>query len=149
VETGIGTVNALSAIGLNALSYSTLQSQGEAGGGGGGGHEDNTFQTAWKLEQWDLPCPDNYTSNSSGIYKALQSINIKTEMKSVATYLNEPYLACLQQILSPEKTSLGLSASMRTLAMLWEIEEVLSAEDGTSLRRIYDNLYSRDKWMET
>ncbi|KAK6503054.1 Serine/threonine-protein kinase tel1 [Arthrobotrys musiformis] len=148
-ETGIGTVNALSAIGLNALSFSTLQSQGEAGGGGGGGHEDNTFQTAWKLEQWDLPCPDSYTSNSSGIYKALQSINIKTEMKSVATYLNEPYLACLQQVLSPEKTSLGLSASMRTLAMLWEIEEVLSAEDGTSLRRIYDNLYSRDKWMET
>ncbi|KAK6361624.1 Serine/threonine-protein kinase tel1 [Orbilia blumenaviensis] len=148
-ETGIGTVNALSAIGLNALSFSTLQSQGEAGGGGGGGHEDNTFQTAWKLEQWDLPCPDSYTSNSSGIYKALQSINLKTEMKAVATYLNEPYLACLQQVLSPEKTSLGLSASMRTLAMLWEIEEVLSAEDGTSLRRIYDNLYSRDKWMET
>ncbi|KAK6351146.1 Serine/threonine-protein kinase tel1 [Orbilia javanica] len=147
-ETGIGTVNALSAIGLNALSFSTLQSQGEAGGGGGG-HEDNTFQTAWKLEQWDLPCPDSYTSNSSGIYKALQSINIKTEMKSAAKYLNEPYLACLQQVLSPEKTSLGLSASMRTLAMLWEIEEVLSAEDGTSLRRIYENLYSRDKWMET
>ncbi|KAF3157996.1 Serine/threonine-protein kinase tel1 [Orbilia oligospora] len=148
-ETGVGTVNALSAIGLNALSFSTLQSQGEAGGAGAGGHEDNTFQTAWKLEQWDLPCPDSYTSNSSGIYKALQSINIKTEMKAVATYLNEPYLACLQQVLSPEKTSLGLSASMRTLAMLWEIEEVLSAEDGTSLRRIYDNLYSRDKWMET
>ncbi|KAK6521124.1 Serine/threonine-protein kinase tel1 [Arthrobotrys conoides] len=147
-ETGVGTVNALSAIGLNALSFSTLQSQGEVGGGGGG-HEDNTFQTAWKLEQWDLPCPDSYTSNSSGIYKALQSINIKTEMKAVATYLNEPYLACLQQVLSPEKTSLGLSDSMRTLAMLWEIEEVLSAEDGTSLRKIYDNLYSRDKWMET
>ncbi|KAK6536529.1 Serine/threonine-protein kinase tel1 [Arthrobotrys megalospora] len=148
-ETGIGTVNALSAIGLNALSFSTLQSQGEAGGGGAGGHEDNTFQTAWKLEQWDLPCPDSYKSNSSGIYKALQSINIKTEMKAVATYLNEPYLACLQQVLSPEKTSLGLSDSMRTLAMLWEIEEVLSAEDGTSIRRVYDNLYSRDKWMET
>ncbi|EPS44547.1 hypothetical protein H072_1478 [Dactylellina haptotyla CBS 200.50] len=144
-ETAIGTVNALSAIGLNALSYSTLQSQGE----GSGQHEDNTFKTAWKLEQWDLPCPANCTSSSSEIYRALQSLNLKTDLKSVSTSLNEPYLACLQQVLSPEKTSLGLSANMRTLAMLWEIEEVLSAEDGTSLRKIYENLYIRDKWMET
>ncbi|KAF3908596.1 hypothetical protein ABW21_db0209793 [Orbilia brochopaga] len=144
VETALGTVNALSAIGLNALSYSTLQTQGDSGQ-----HTDNTLQTAWKLEQWDLPCPTNYSSNSSEIYQALQTVNLKKDMKSVANCLNEPYLACLNQVLSTEKTSLGLSASMRTLAMLWEIEEVLSAEDGTSLRRIYETLYSRDKWMET
>ncbi|EWC48158.1 hypothetical protein DRE_02262 [Drechslerella stenobrocha 248] len=143
-ESALGTVNALSAIGLNALSYSTLQSQGD-----GGQHTDNTLQTAWKLEQWDLPAPTSYTSNSSGIYQALQTVNLKPDIKSVATCLNEPYLACLKQVLSPEKASIGLSESMRTLAMLWEIEEVLSAEDGPSLRKVYDTLFSRDQWMET
>ncbi|KAK6533509.1 Serine/threonine-protein kinase tel1 [Orbilia ellipsospora] len=144
-ETASGTVNALSAIGLNALSYSTLQSQG----GGSGQHEDNTFKTAWKLEQWDLPCPTSCNSNSGELYRALQLINIKPDIKPVTNNLNQPYLACLQRVLSPEKTSLRLSANMRTLAMLWEIEEVLSADDGTSLRKVYEHLYSRDKWMET
>ncbi|RVD89026.1 uncharacterized protein DFL_000050 [Arthrobotrys flagrans] len=137
-DPGVGTRNALNVIGLNALSFNNSHFQGTT-----------DFQTAWKLEQWDIPCTNSYSINSIGIYKALQSINTQPEIKLVATYLNEPYRACLQHILSPISKRSMFSPCMRTLAMLWETEEVLSATDDTSLHRIYENLYARDKWMET
>jgi len=140
-----GVVHALNAIGLNALSYSTLQN------GTDNTEEilDNMLQSAWKLEQWDLPCPPTHRSPTAAIYKALQSVNVCVDAFKIESSIDISMTDMMHDITSVKQSGQALAVNMRTLAILTEMEEILMSTDLTNLKEVSRNLISRNKWMET
>ncbi|KAL7272152.1 Serine/threonine-protein kinase tel1 [Rhizina undulata] len=138
-----GIVDAFNTLGLNGLSHSFLQN-----GVAANVSLDNMFRSAWKLEQWDLSCPKSCDTRSATIYRALQSVNNdKVDSHSIPSYVDSPMLDVMHQIVAGKQTGHSLGASMRTLAVLTEMEEILISEGTSQLEEVWERLQSRTSWM--
>ncbi|KAF8475673.1 hypothetical protein BDZ91DRAFT_649584 [Kalaharituber pfeilii] len=142
----IGAINALNILGLNGLSHSFLQ--GGILGFGDEGTSENGYESAWKLEQWNLPCPVAYNGRAPIVYRALQSINNTVSTQNFQAQLDTSFLDVMKQITSGKQTSRSLRANIRTLAMLTEVEEVLSSENSVQLQEVWGRLERRIPWMK-
>ncbi|CAZ83818.1 unnamed protein product [Tuber melanosporum] len=140
-----GVVDAFNTLGMNGLSHAFLQS-----GTAADASEDtldNMFRSAWKLEQWDLPCPSSCTTRSATIYRALQSVNNNLDMRAIPSQLDSSFFGVMRQITAGKQTGHSLGASMRTLAMLTEMEEVLVSKETGELEQVWERLQNRNSWM--
>jgi len=140
-----GVVDAFNTLGMNGLSHAFLQS-----GTAADASEDtldNMFRSAWKLEQWDLPCPSSCATRSATIYRALQSVNNNVDMRAVPSQLDSSFFDVMCHITAGKQTGHSLGASMRTLAMLTEMEEVLVSRETEELEQVWERLQNRNSWM--
>jgi ataxia telangiectasia mutated family protein len=147
-DQSLGIIDSFNTLGMNGLSHSFLQN-GTFASKTSGKTLDNTYRSAWKLEQWDLPCPSSYNTRSASIYRALQTINNTIDTKPVPQHADPHFLGVMKQITAGTQTGHTLGEGMRTLAMLTEMEEVLISRDPDQLEEVWDRLQSRSKWMET
>jgi ataxia telangiectasia mutated family protein len=147
-EESLGVINALNALGMNGLSHSFLQG-GSFAASASGKTVDNTYRSAWKLEQWDLPCPTTYDTRSASIYRALQSVNNTMDSRSISSHVDPPFLDVMKRMVSGTQTGHTLCEGMRTLAMLTEMEEVLVSNNPPQLDEAWERLQCRNIWMET
>ncbi|KAI5811100.1 hypothetical protein DFH27DRAFT_8872 [Peziza echinospora] len=145
-ESGIGVIESLNNLGLNGLSYSFLQ--GNTSGFGNEANLENIYESAWKLEQWNIPCPSSYTGQGATVYRALQSINNNINTNNLSVRLDPPLLDIMKQITAGKQTGHSLGASIRTLAMLTEVEEVLSSESPVQVKEVWKRFDSRTSWMK-
>ncbi|RPB23770.1 hypothetical protein L211DRAFT_786209 [Terfezia boudieri ATCC MYA-4762] len=145
-DASVGTVGAFNTLGLYGLSHFFLQ-----GGFWGFGNEstlENVYESAWKLEQWDLPCPATYTGRQSLVYRALQRINNTVNAQDLSSDLDSSILEVMKQLTTGKQTGLSLGASVRTLAMLTEVEEVLTSKNSVQLQEAWRRLDVRTPWMK-
>ncbi|KAI5846484.1 hypothetical protein DFP73DRAFT_546051 [Morchella snyderi] len=137
-----GLVDAFNAIGMNGLSHYFLQS-----GVAPASTTDNMFRSAWKLEQWDLPCPSSCNTRSAIVYRTLQSVNNSVDTRAIPSHLDSSFLELMLQITTGKQTGHSLGANMRTLAMLTEMEEILVSKEADQLEKVWDRLQERESWM--
>ena len=145
-DASFGAVGAFNTLGLYGLSHSFLQ-----GGFLGFGNEstlENVYESAWKLEQWDLPCPMTYTGRQPLVYRALQKINNTVNAQDLSSDLDSSILEVMKQLTTGKQTGLSLGASIRTLAMLTEVEEVLTSKNSVQLQEAWRRLNLRTPWMK-
>lgn len=137
-----GLVDAFNSIGMNGLSHYFLQS-----GVAPASTTDNMFRSAWKLEQWDLPCPSSCNTRSAIVYRTLQSVNNGVDTRAIPSHLDSSFLELMLQITTEKQTGHSLGANMRTFAMLTEMEEILVSKEADQLEKVWDRLQERENWM--
>jgi ataxia telangiectasia mutated family protein len=147
-DESLGIIDSFNTLGMNGLSHSFLQN-GTFTSSSSGRNLDNIYRSAWKLEQWDLPCPSSCNTRSAEIYRAFQSINNTVDSRPVPLHVDPHFLNVMKQLTAGTQTGHTLGGCMRTLAMLTEMEEVFISKDGNQLDEAWSRLQSRSKWMET
>ncbi|PQE18076.1 Phosphatidylinositol 3 protein [Rutstroemia sp. NJR-2017a BVV2] len=119
-------VKALDTLGLSGLSYSLLQAQQSVGAAATS--LDSMFRTARRLEQWDIPVPSNSDSHGVTIYRTFQAAHDASSRGAHMKVLNEGLESTMKRFLRDDLSAGALHESLRTLAALSEMDEVLSSQ---------------------
>lgn len=143
----LGVADSLNTLGMNGLAYSFIMDASvdstadEA--------SEKMFRSAWKLEQWDLPCPETSTTPASRVYRTLQTVNTSMDTKALSTHIDPTFLQIMKQVTAGSQTGEALGTGMRNLAMLTEMEEILLSSDYARMKEVEDKLQARTTWMHT
>lgn len=139
-------VKALDILSLSGLSHSLLQAQ--QGSGITGTSLDSMFRTARKLEQWDIPVPAS-DNHSVTLYKAFQAAHVATSRETFMKVLNEGLEGTMERLVRDDLSASALHESLRTLAALSEMDEVLSSNGSNEFEEVLSRFQNRSKWMNT
>ncbi|KAM0183402.1 hypothetical protein ACHAPC_006545 [Botrytis cinerea] len=139
-------VSALDMLSLSGLSHSLLQAQ--QGSGIAGTSLDSMFRTARKLEQWDIPVPTS-DNHSVTLYKAFQAAHVATNRGSFMKVINEGLEGTMERLVRDDLSASALHESLRTLAALSEMDEVLSSQGSEEFEEILTRFRNRSEWMKT
>jgi ataxia telangiectasia mutated family protein len=139
-----GVIEALDTLNLIGLSHSLLQSQLQDGRATD--MLDSSYQTARKLEQWDIPAPVAHKTEAATLFRVFQCINSASDLPMISRSLDASLLDTMTQM-KESQTGSSLHVSLRTLAVLTEIDEVVNIEDGSQLKEAWDRMQSRSPWM--
>lgn len=140
-------VNALGMLSLNGLSHSLLQSQQNTVV-----NDDilnSMFQTARKLEQWDLPIPDTHNNDFITVYKTFQTLSTAVDRSSVKLAIDTGLSATVSNLLRLRSGAKPVHTSLQALAALTEIDEVLSACNSEEFEEMLNRFDNRSSWMKT
>ncbi len=142
-----GLIKVLGNLSLNGISHSLLPNQQAIGSGPG--IIEAMLQSARKLEQWDIPAPPSYQGEASTVFRAFQSLNSSTTLNSVLGNLDRGLLDTLEHMIEGRQTASGLHATLRTLAVLTEMDEVMASKGSEQLEEAWQRLQTRETWMQT
>ena len=140
-------VKALDTLSLSGLSHSLLQAQ--QGIGMNGTSIDSMFQTARKLEQWDIPVPSTSDNHSVTIYKAFQAVHIATDREKVSRAINDALKSTMTSLVKEDLSASALHSSLQTLAALAEMDEVFSTQGSEQFEVLLSRFQTRSDWMKT
>lgn len=140
-------VNALSTLSLDGLAHSVLQSQQ-------GANLDmvstrRMFETARKLEQWDLPMPAIYDDDAVTVYKTFQAINLAEDRPSVIKIIETGLESTMLALVKATSRATVAHTLLPSLAALTELDEVMSASSSEEFEEMLDRFQRRARWMET
>ncbi|KAM0436085.1 hypothetical protein ACHAPT_002977 [Fusarium lateritium] len=143
---GRALVKALSTLGLSGLSNSLLQVQQNLESSPAS--LESTFNTARKLEIWNLPAP---TSNHHAVtvYKAYQSIHQATDIGVVRTAVHDGFSRTMSSLTAHGLNATALRKRLGALASLTELDDVLSVSDTSEMESILNKFKSRSDWMRS
>ena len=136
-------IKLLDTAGLNGVSQaflSTIVDQSSIS-------QEAMFTTARKLERWDLAGPSNSANQPAVLFKAFQSIHDSADYTSILNALNSGFATAIGQIHSAATLASDLRSSLSTLAILTEIEDIVSSKGPGQLCEGRDRLQSRQAWM--
>ncbi|KAG9245396.1 hypothetical protein BJ878DRAFT_541328 [Calycina marina] len=140
-------VKALDALSQSGLSFSLHQAQQAIGMGSAS--LDSMFDTARKLEKWDIPVPNNYSSGSVTIYKALQAVQSTSSDRASLQVINEGFDSTMASLIRNESSANALHGTLRTLAVLAELDEVVTTRSSQELEDVLLRFRNRAGWMNT
>ena len=104
-------------------------------------------RTARKLERWDITIPPRETGQASVVFKVFQGIHNASNLRTITDSLNIGYSTTMNNVLRNMSTLHSFHATLSSLAVLTEIEEVLSARNLSQLKEACSNFESRKEWM--
>ncbi|KAE9373539.1 hypothetical protein N431DRAFT_557618 [Stipitochalara longipes BDJ] len=139
-------VKALDVLSLSGLSHSLLQGQKTIGMTPAS--LESMFRTARKLEQWDIPVPSTSSSNSITVYKAFQAVNNSLDYPTILLAINEGLESTMTTLVKQDLGAPALHDSLRTLATLTEMDEVLSSRGSQQFEEILSRFQKRAGWMK-
>lgn len=143
-------VNALGMLSLDGLSHNMLQSQQASVM-----DEEvmsSMYQTARKLEQWDLPIPDaavGARDDNTTIYRTFQSLSNVVDRAGARTAVNEGLSATMDKLLSVRSGARPVHGSLQALAVLMEVGELVSTNKSEEFEEMLSRFEGRSKWMGT
>jgi ataxia telangiectasia mutated family protein len=140
-------VKALDVLSLSGLSHSLLQAQQSVDMSASS--IESMYQTARKLEQWDIPVPDVCSNNSIAIYKAFQAINIADNEAIIREALDESFNFTMKGLVSEDLGVSDLHGSLQTLASLVEMDEIFSTRGSEQIEEMLAKFEARSEWMKT
>ena len=140
-----GMVRALNDMDLNGLSQPLVNKMI----GSGPRSIDAALSTARKLEQWDVSPPSSYNSNASTIYEVFRKINNASENENITTALNIGFADTVHRLLADEPTRSSPLSTLRSLAVLTEVEEVFSSRRITQLEEVFTRFQVRDNSLHS
>jgi ataxia telangiectasia mutated family protein len=132
---------------LDGLSYSLLQSQQAIGMSTVS--VTSMFHTARKLEQWDLPVPVVPNDDVVTIYKTMQSVYNAVNLVSVRSAIETGLSLTISNLLRPGAGASSIHTSLQSLAIVTEIDEVLSGQGSEQFEEIIARFQNRSLWMKT
>ena len=143
-------VSALGMLSLDGLSHNMLQSQQASE------MDDEVmssiYQTARKLEQWNLPIPDaalGPRDDNITIYRTFQSLSNVVDRAGARTAVNEGLSATMGKLLSVRSGARSVHGSLQALAVLMEVGEVVSTNKSEEFEEMLGRFEGRSKWMGT
>ena len=128
---------------LNGLSRAVISNLNADGGE----HSDIVFQTARKLEKWDLSSQLDTETQSTTIFKVFQSLHDTSDKSIIGTSLDSAFQATMGQFSRARATLTGMHDSLETLAVLSETEDVLTSSNAADLKDVVSTLQLRTEWM--
>ncbi|KAI0435099.1 phosphatidylinositol 3 [Xylaria sp. FL1042] len=140
-------VGTLSSLGLSGLSYALLQNQQSLDSSSSA--VDSTFDTARKLETWNLPTLGSTSNPSVAIYKAYQAWNQATELSEVKRVVWSGFGNIIQNVLRDDVGASSLRNHLGGLAILTEINDVVDVVHSTELEQLLNTFNSRTHWMKS
>jgi ataxia telangiectasia mutated family protein len=146
VNDGHALVKALGTLGLSGLSHSLLQTQQNLGTGSSA--LESTFDTARRLEIWNLPAPTGTHHHAVAVYKAYQSIHQATDLAVVRSTVHDS-LGHTMQSLTKSHSAATLRNNLAAMAVLSELDDLLHTTDGSEMEKTLDKLNSRGRWMRS
>ncbi|KAG6013340.1 hypothetical protein E4U43_007342 [Claviceps pusilla] len=144
---GRALVNALGRLGLSGLSHSVLNTQELSGDNGQS--LDGTFNTARRLEMWNLPAPGNSDHHDVILYQAYQSMHNSTELSAVQQAVHNGFGEIMQSIAQSSLNATALRRRLAALASLTELDDVLNISDTSEIRNMLKRFESRSEWMRS
>ncbi|KAI1822341.1 phosphatidylinositol 3 [Xylaria intraflava] len=139
-------VRTLGGLGLSGLSNALLQNQQSLDNSSSA--VDNTFNTARKLEVWNLPALSSSRQPLVTIYKTYQTWNQATELSMVRQVAWSGFSEIIQSVLQNDMSASSLRNHLGALAVLTEINDTIDAANSTELEQLLETFNSRSHWME-
>ncbi|KUJ09924.1 phosphatidylinositol 3 [Mollisia scopiformis] len=140
-------VKALDVLNLSGLSHSLLQSQHTLGMTETSAA--SMFQTARKLERWDIPVPSTYNNSAVTMYRAFQGIHTAVDEASVLHALNEGLEHSMAKLATENLSARSLHETMQTMAALVEMDEVFTSRGSEQFEHVFKRFQNREQWMRT
>ncbi|KAJ5005626.1 Serine/threonine-protein kinase TEL1 [Colletotrichum sp. SAR 10_99] len=138
-------VRALGTLGLAGLAYSMQQAQENHDA-----DEDSlasTFQTARRLERWNLPAPASVDNCSVTIYKAYQNIQQAADTLSVRSSIYNGFSHTMRNLVNGGLNAAKLRQHLGALAALTELDDVVNVSDFSELEDMLEKFEQRGQWM--
>ncbi|KAF0322905.1 ataxia telangiectasia mutated [Colletotrichum asianum] len=142
---GQSLVRALGTLGLAGLAYSMQQAQENHDA-----DEDSlasTFQTARRLERWNLPAPALVDNCSVTIYKAYQNIQQAADTLSVRSSIYNGFSHTMRNLVNGGLNAAKLRQHLGALAALTELDDVINVSDFLELEGMLEKFEQRGQWM--
>ncbi|KAI1427044.1 phosphatidylinositol 3 [Xylaria sp. FL1777] len=140
-------IGTLSSLGLSGLSYALLQNQQSLDSSSSA--VDSTFDTARKLETWNLPTLGSLSNPSVAIYKAYQAWNQAAELGMVKRVVWSGFSNIIQKVLRNDIGASSLRNHLRGLAILTELNDAIDVVNTTELEQLLETFSSRTHWMKS
>jgi len=147
IEDAQSLVKTLDVLSLSGLSYSLLQAQQTVGMSSAS--LDSMFDTARRLEKWDIPVPNNCINDSLTIYKAFQAVQNTSIYETSLQTINEGFENTMASLIQNESSANALHGTLQTLAVLVELDEVISTRSSLEFEAMLTRFTDRSRWMRT
>jgi len=144
-DTG-GVVKSLIDLNMNSLSHALLSDQHFRNAGSQA--VDNSLYAARRLEQWDIRAPEHQVTEASVVFSTFQNINNATDISAVRNQLDAGFLRAVKTITKASSFGPREHSMIRALAVLTEMDEVLSCTSSENLRDTCDRFKVRQHWMQ-
>lgn len=139
-------VRALGTLGLPGLSNSLLQTQDSVETSPAA--LEDTFNTARKLEIWNLPAPSS-DHHAVTVYKAYQSIHQATDIANVRTAVHDGFGRTMSSLAAHGLNATALRKRLGALASLTELDDVLGVSDTSEMDSLIEKFKNRSDWMRS
>lgn len=146
-QDGRSLVQALGTLGLAGLSDSLLQTQQSLDGAPAS--LETTFQTARRLEQWNLPVPESTSNYAATVYKAYQAIHKANDMSAIRSTIHEGFEETMRALSTQGYNATSLRQHLGSLAVLSELYDVLDATNFSDLEKVLERFNTRTQWMRS
>jgi ataxia telangiectasia mutated family protein len=141
-----GLIRALDRLDLSGLTFSLLERQ--RAGKAAAEIAENMYRSARRLGQWDLPATTFHKSEEAVIYRTLQSLHNASDRVGFSEKLNSEILRIMSHVVEDNQTAQSVQSSWRTLAIMTEIDEMISAQGIDELQDTWKRLLLRNEWMQ-
>ena len=138
-----GMIRVLDTLDLNGLSQSLLANLSSTTAVS----TETMLRTARKLERWDIAVPPQQGSEAATIFKVFQGIHNAISLASVHKTLNDGFSTTVSSLVTDTSVGSVAQRAIRSLAVLTEIEEVLSTRGVMQLEETWARFESRKGWM--
>ena len=136
-------VSVLDTLDLNGLSQAVLSGMTSTGPTS----TEAMLRTARKLERWDVSSAGAQTGTASTIFRAFQDIHRASDYKTVSNALDRGFSATIKSLLATKPTNASLHSALGCLAVLTEIEDIVSSQRTEQLQEAWERLERRNEWM--
>ncbi|KAI0408791.1 phosphatidylinositol 3 [Xylaria palmicola] len=140
-------VGTLGSLGLSGLSYALLQNQQSLDSASSA--VDVTFDTARKLEIWNLPVVGSTSNPSAAIYKAYQAWNQAAELATVKRMAWTGFSQLIRNILADDISTTSLRNHLGVLAVLTEFNDTVDVASSADLEQLLETFNNRSHWMKS
>ncbi len=140
-------VGALNNLGLSGLSHSLLQTQQRLDGSLAA--VDSTFNTARRLERWNLPAPTSTNNPSVTLYKAYQRCYQAPSLDAARQAIYAGFSQTMSNLVRADLGPTRLRHYLAAAAALTEFDDALGASDSTQLAQLLTTFGDRAQWMKS
>ncbi|KAI1376713.1 hypothetical protein F4677DRAFT_71362 [Hypoxylon crocopeplum] len=140
-------IGTLGNLGLSGLSHSLLQTQQSLDGSST--TVESTFNTARRLEIWNLPAPASTENPSVTLYKAYQAWHQANELGPARRATHNGFSETMRSVIRKDLGPTRLRHYLGTLAVLTELNDAVEIADSTELNKILGTFTDRSKWMKS
>ncbi|KAB2581050.1 Serine/threonine-protein kinase tel1 [Lasiodiplodia theobromae] len=138
-------VRDLTMLNLNSLTHAISSNEDLRNNGDNLKH---TLEVAQKLEQWDIKAPSSQKCDAAAVYKVFQGMSMSTDLASVRKNLDQSFLETIEACIEPNASTRTLQSSLRSFAVLNEIDEIMTAKDSEELKETWRTIKERTGWMK-
>lgn len=108
---------------------------------------DSVLYTARKLEQWDIRAPEASATEAGTLFNVFQGISHSTDTGAIKLRLDTGFFGTMKTLLSPIQSSQSVKSCLRTLGVLVEVDDAMSATSTNYVRDAWEKMEKRSQKM--